>query len=73
MCDLIPVLENLKPINVGSKYTNPKVYIGIDDDKKEIGDAEVDDQGKITKIKLNQPVIDSQDLTLRMILDLALR
>ena len=55
--DLIPVLENLKPINVGSKYTNPKVYIGIEDDKKEIGDAEVDDKGKITKVKLNQPVI----------------
>jgi hypothetical protein len=55
--DLIPVLENLKPVNVGSKYTDPKVYIGIEDEKKEIGDAEVDEQGKITKVKLNQPVI----------------
>ena len=55
--DLIPVLENIKTVNVGSKYTNPKVYIGIEDGKKEIGDAEVDEQGRITKVKLSQPVL----------------
>ena len=55
--DLIPVLENIKTVNVGSKYTDPKVYIGIEDGKKEIGDAEVDEQGRITKVKLSQPVL----------------
>ena len=55
--DLIPVLENIKTVNVGSKYTDPKVYIGIEDEKKEIGDAEVDEQGRITKVKLSQPVL----------------
>lgn len=51
--DLIPLMEDIKTVNVGSGYTDPKIYVGDD----EVGDATTDADGKIVKLNLQKPVL----------------
>ena len=54
--DLIPIVEEIKPINVGSGYKKPIITIGTGPDKKKIGDYTIDDQGRLVKPILTEKV-----------------
>ncbi len=54
--DLIPVVEEVKPINVGTGYKKPIITIGTGPDKKKIGDYTIDDQGRLVKPVLTEKI-----------------
>ena len=51
--DLIPTLAELIPDNVGKGYTKPVIKVG----DEEIGDAETDKDGRITRINVTKKTI----------------
>lgn len=51
--DLIPILADVVPTFVGKNYTDPKIVVG----DEEIGDATIDDEGKIVKLNLNKKTL----------------
>ena len=55
--DLIPIVDNVKPINVGKGYVAPKIVIGTGDTETEIGEFSVDEQGRIVEAKLTTTVL----------------
>ena len=55
--DLIPIVDNVKPINVGKGYVAPKIVIGTGDTETEIGEFSVDEQGRIVEAKLTNTVL----------------
>ena len=55
--DLIPVAEEVQTINVGKNYKEPIITIGIGKDEKEIGKADVDENGKIVNPVLTEKVL----------------
>ena len=54
--DLIPVVEEVKPVNVGTGYKKPILTVGTGPDKKKIGDYTVDDQGRLVKPNLTEKI-----------------
>ena len=50
--DLIPTLAELIPDNVGKGYTKPVIKVG----DEEIGDAETDKDGRITRINVPKTI-----------------
>ena len=59
-------MEDVKTVNVGSGYTDPKIYVGDD----EVGDATTDADGKIVKLNLQKPFLDLVNLRLGITLEL---
>ncbi len=57
--DLIPIVDTVKPINVGKGYVAPKIVIGSKDagTETEIGEFSVDEQGRIVEATLTNTVL----------------
>ena len=55
--DLIPLLDQIEVVNVGSGYVNPVITIGSGVDKQEIGTYTKDSEGKLLEPKLNKKVL----------------
>ena len=55
--DLIPVIDNVKTINVGTNYVNPVITIGTGAKEKVIGTYTVDDQGRLVEPKITAKVL----------------
>ena len=55
--DIIPKVDKLSIINVGTGYTNPVITIGVGDKKKKIGSATVDSQGRLITATVTEPVL----------------
>ena len=55
--DLIPVIDNVKTINVGTNYVNPVITIGTGTKEKVIGTYTVDDQGRLVEPKITAKVL----------------
>ena len=55
--DLIPLLNEIKPINVGTKYINPVITIGNGDKEQVIGTFSVDDQGRLVEPTITNRVL----------------
>ena len=55
--DLIPIVEEIKPVNVGTGYKKPIITIGTGPDKKKIGEMTIDEQGRLVKPVLSEKVI----------------
>ena len=55
--DLIPVIDNVKTINVGTNYVNPVITIGSGAKEKVIGTYTVDDQGRLVEPKITAKVL----------------
>ena len=51
--DLIPILGDIRINNVGSGYTDPKIYVG----DEEIGSVTVDEQGRLLKPTINKKAV----------------
>jgi len=47
--DLIPIIDNVKTINVGTNYVNPIITIGSGDKEQQIGTYTVDKDGKLVE------------------------
>ena len=55
--DIIPKVDKLSIINVGTGYTNPVITIGVGDKKKKIGSATVDSQGRLITATVTEPIL----------------
>jgi len=55
--DLIPIIDNVKMENVGSKYVNPVIVIGAGSKEQEIGTVTVDENGSLVEPKINKKVL----------------
>lgn len=55
--DLIPVIDNVKTINVGTNYVNPVITIGSGAKEKVIGTYTVDDSGRLVEPKITAKVL----------------
>ena len=55
--DIIPKLEEIKIINVGSNYVNPIITIGTGSKKQTIGSATKDSKGRLIKATVSKPVL----------------
>ena len=55
--DIIPKVDNLSIINVGTNYTDPIITIGTGDKKKQIGTATTDSKGKLITASVTEPVL----------------
>jgi len=55
--DIIPKVDKLSIINVGTGYTNPVITIGVGDKKKKIGSATVDSQGRLITATATEPIL----------------
>ena len=52
-----PLLNEIKPINVGRKYINPVITIGNGDKEQVIGTFSVDDQGRLVEPTITNRVL----------------
>ena len=55
--DLIPIIDNVKMENVGSKYVNPVITIGAGSKEQEIGTVTVDENGSLVEPKITKKVL----------------
>ncbi len=55
--DIIPKVDKLSIINVGTGYTNPIITIGVGDKKKKIGSATVDSKGRLITATATEPIL----------------
>ena len=55
--DVIPKLDNIDIVNVGTNYVNPIITIGTGSKKKQIGSATKDSQGRLIKATVSEPVL----------------
>ena len=55
--DLIPVMNDIKPINVGRKYVNPVITIGSGAKEQVIGTFSVDNQGRLVEPTITNKVL----------------
>ena len=55
--DLIPIIDNVKTLNVGSNYVNPIITIGTGDKEQQIGTYTVDDDGKLVEPAITTKVL----------------
>ena len=55
--DLIPIVDQVKKINVGKGYVDPRIVIGEGPDQQEIGKYSVDDQGRLLEPTVDKTVI----------------
>ena len=55
--DIIPKLDEVKLINVGTNYKDPIITIGVGDKQKQIGTATTDADGKLISVNIDTPVL----------------
>ncbi len=55
--DLIPVVDQVKKINVGKNYVDPRIVIGEGPDQQEIGKYSVDDEGRLLEPTLTKTIL----------------
>ena len=55
--DIIPKLEEVNIVNVGTNYTNPIITIGTGSKKKTIGSATTDSQGRLVKATVTEAIL----------------
>ena len=55
--DIIPKLDDVSIINVGTDYINPVITIGTGNKKKEIGSATTDSQGRLIKATITESIL----------------
>ena len=55
--DIIPKVDKLSIINVGTGYTNPIITVGVGDKKKKIGSATVDSKGRLITASVTESVL----------------
>ena len=55
--DIIPKVDKLSIINVGTGYTNPVITIGVGDKKRKIGSATVDSQGRLITASVTESIL----------------
>ena len=55
--DLIPIIDNVKTLNVGSNYVNPIITIGTGDKEQQIGTYTVDNDGKLVEPNITTKVL----------------
>ena len=55
--DIIPKLDDISIINVGTDYVNPVITIGSGDKKREIGSATTDSQGRLIKATVTEAIL----------------
>ena len=55
--DLIPIIDNVKTINVGTNYVNPIITIGSGDKEQQIGTYTVDNDGKLVEPNITTKVL----------------
>ena len=55
--DIIPKVDNINIINVGTNYTDPIITIGTGDQKRQIGTATTDSQGRLTKVSVTEAIL----------------
>ena len=55
--DIIPKLDNVSVINVGTDYKEPVITIGIGDKKQEIGTFTTDSQGRLIEPSITKTVL----------------
>ena len=55
--DVIPKLDDVSIINVGTQYVNPVITIGSGDKKREIGSATTDSQGRLIKATVTEAIL----------------
>ncbi len=55
--DLIPIIDNVKTINVGNNYVNPIITIGSGDKEQQIGTYTVDKDGKLVEPTITTKVL----------------
>ena len=55
--DLIPIIDNVKLDNVGSKYVNPVITIGSGPKEQDIGTVTVDENGALVEPKITKKIL----------------
>ena len=55
--DVIPKLDDIEIINVGTNYVNPIITIGTGSKKRQIGSATTDSKGRLIKATVTEPVL----------------
>ena len=55
--DIIPKVDDVSIINVGTNYVNPVITIGIGNKKRQIGTFTTDSQGRLTKPNITEAVL----------------
>ena len=55
--DIIPKVDDVSIINVGTNYVDPIITIGTGSTKKQIGSATTDSQGRLIKASVTEPVL----------------
>ena len=55
--DIIPKLDNVNIINVGTNYKDPIITIGVGDKQQQIGTATTDKDGKLISVNIDTPVL----------------
>jgi hypothetical protein len=55
--DIIPKLDEVKLVNVGTNYKDPIITIGVGDKQKQIGTATTDKDGKLISVNIDTPVL----------------
>ena len=55
--DVIPKLDDIDIINVGTNYVNPIITIGTGSKKRQIGSATTDSKGRLIKATVTEPVL----------------
>jgi len=55
--DIIPKVDKLSIINVGTGYTDPVITIGVGDKKRKIGSATVDSQGRLITASVTESIL----------------
>jgi len=55
--DLIPIIDNVKTINVGTNYVNPIITIGSGAKEQQIGTYTVDEQGRLVEPNITTKIL----------------
>tara|TARA_X000000368_G_scaffold179945_1_gene142036 strand:+ start:9851 stop:12484 length:2634 start_codon:yes stop_codon:yes gene_type:complete len=55
--DMIPVIETIKPINVGANYVNPIITIGNGEKEQQIGTFSTDKDGRLVEPTITNKVL----------------
>ena len=55
--DIIPKVDSVNIVNVGTNYTDPIITIGTGDKKKQIGTATVDIKGRLIKANVTEAIL----------------
>ena len=55
--DIIPKLDEVKLVNVGTDYKDPIITIGVGDKQQQIGTATTDKDGKLISVNIDTPVL----------------